>query len=391
MAVLTGLDWLSDQFATTNQKVAVTVAAVGFMLAVLLFSQYLQKRLNERWRPLYSDVVTTVALVGAFALTVAVSLGVWGQTREIRRLYDDLGLGSTVVAQAIVSFVVVVSTYILARFVRRFLHEVLASSAAVTDHQREVTHRVSQVVLWSVSLIVILSIWIDDLSGILVGAGFLGIVLGMAARQTLGAVIAGFVLMFARPFEVGDWVEIEDREGIVTDISIVNTRIQSFDGEYVMVPNDVVGASFVTNRSKKGRLRVEVDVGVDYGSDVDRASDLAEEAIDEVDEAMSVPSPQVVGKEFGDSAVLLGVRFWIDKPSARRYWSARTAAVGAIKDAFDEAGIKIPYPQRELSGRAEMDGFRIADDQSSATGAGARADPAEVEGEGTTEPTPEDE
>ncbi len=86
----------------------------------------------------------------------------------------------------------------------------------------------------------------------------------MAARQTLGSLLAGFMLMFARPFEIGDWVEIEEKEGIVTDISIVNTRIQTFDGEYVMIPNDTVGGSTIVNRSRKGRLRLEVDVGIDY-------------------------------------------------------------------------------------------------------------------------------
>ncbi|MCU4971270.1 mechanosensitive ion channel family protein [Halobacteria archaeon AArc-m2/3/4] len=358
---VTGLDWLSDQFATFNQRLAVTVAAWGLMLVVLLSSQSFQRWLNERTRPLYSDIVTTVLLVATFVVSVAVSLGVWGQTETASQELSEHELGGDVIATIVVSFVVVVSTYIVARFVRRLIQEVLASSTAVTDHQREVTHRLSQVMIWGTAFIVILGIWVDDLGGLLIGAGFLGIVLGMAARQTLGAMLAGFVLMFDRPFEIGDWIEIDDQEGIVTDISIVNTRIQSFDGEYVMVPNDVVGSQMVTNRSKRGRLRVEVDVGVDYETDVDRASDLAREAVKELDEVMDGPSPQVVTKEFGESGILLGVRFWIDRPNSSRRWRARTAAIGAIKSAFEDAGIKIPYPQRELSGRAETGGFRVAD------------------------------
>jgi Small-conductance mechanosensitive channel len=198
-----------------------------------------------------------------------------------------------------------------------------------------------------------------DLTGVLVGAGFLGIVVGMAARQTLGAVLAGFVLMFARPFEIGDWVQIGDNEGIVTDISIVNTRVQTFDGEFVMVPNDIVSGQEVVNRSRKGRLRIEVEVGVDYDTDVPMAKELAGEAMDDLDAILSVPTPQVVVKQFGDSAIVLGCRFWIDKPSARRKWRARTAVVEAVKAHFDEAGVKIPFPQREVSGRAETGGFRV--------------------------------
>ena len=358
---LTALDWLSEQFRTTNQRLVVTVVAAGLALIVLLSSQQLHRWLNERLKPIYADVVTAVVLIVTFVLSTSAILGVWGQTGEVRQLYADQDLGGDFVARVIVSFVVLVSAYIVLRFVRRLLRELFESSSAVTRHQHEVTHRLSQVVLWTTALVVILSVWTDDLGGLLVGAGFLGIVLGMAARQALGSMIAGLVLMFSRPFEIGDWVEIDDREGIVTDISIVNTRIQSFDGEYIMVPNDVVGSSLVTNRSKNGRLRIEIEVGVDYETNVDRAAELALEAIEDVPEIQRVPEPGVVTKTFGDSAVLLGVRFWIDEPTARKCTNARTIAIGAIKDAFEEHGIKIPYPQRELSGRAETGGFRVAD------------------------------
>jgi small-conductance mechanosensitive channel len=182
----------------------------------------------------------------------------------------------------------------------------------------------------------------------------------MAARQTLGALLAGFVLMFSRPFEIGDWVEVDGMEGIVTDISIVNTRIQTFSGEYVMIPNDIVSGEKIVNKSRKGRLRVEVEVGVDYDADVERAADLAKQTMKDCDEVLTVPTPQVVLKEFGDSAIVLGLRGWIDKPSARRQWRARTEVIEEVKKAFDREGVKIPFPQRELAGREESGGFRVA-------------------------------
>ncbi|AFO56419.1 MULTISPECIES: mechanosensitive ion channel family protein [Natrinema] len=363
LGVVTGFDWLSDLFPTTTLKIAVSIGAVGLVVAVLLAYQRIHAWVAERARPLYADIVAMTLLISACAVSAAVVTGVWGRADEIQQLYTELDPGGNTVPRAVFSFILLVLTVIVTRFVRRVIEEVLDSTAAVTEHQRQVTHRLSQVILWSVSLVVILGIWIEDLGSLLVGAGFLGIVLGMAARQTLGTVLAGFVLMFARPFEIGDWIEIEDDEGIVTDISIVNTRVRSFDGEYIMIPNDVIASSMVTNRSKRGRLRLEVEVGVDYGTDVERAADLAEDAVADIDEVLSAPSPQVVGKSFGDSAVVLGVRFWIDKPSARRYWMARTAAIDAIKRAFEGEDIKIPFPQRELSGRAETGGVRIADER----------------------------
>jgi small-conductance mechanosensitive channel len=166
-------------------------------------------------------------------------------------------------------------------------------------------------------------------------------------------VFAGFVLLFSRPFEIGDWVEMSDREGVVRDVSLFNTTLRTFDDEHVVVPNDEVTANEIVNRSRMGRLRVSLEVGVDYGTDVERAVSLAEGAMEGLDELMGTPAPRVVVSRFGDSAVVLNCRFWIENPSAARYWQARSAVVEAVKSRFDEAGVTIPYPQRTLSARPD--------------------------------------
>ncbi|MFP9193418.1 mechanosensitive ion channel family protein [Natrialbaceae archaeon A-CW1-1] len=387
--LLTSLEWLAEEFPTQNQKIAVTVAASGLLLLVLVSYRRLQSWLSSRIQALYADIVTTIVLLVTSVLTLLVTIGVWGATDDISDLMSEFDIGQDVIARLAVSFILLVMTYIVWRFAKRLVHDLVASSPSVTDHQEEVSHRILQVTIWSLSFVVILSIWIDDLSGLLVGAGFLGIVVGMAARQTLGSLLAGFVLMFSRSFEIGHWVELDGREGTVTDISIFNTQIRSFDGEYIIVPNDVVTASIVTNRSKTGRLRLEVEVGVDYDVDIDQAATLARDALESVEDAMEVPEPQVITKDFGDSAVILGVRFWIEKPSARRRSIARTNAISAIKSQFADADVKIPYPQRELSEREETSGFRVADDRSaSAEGErsnGSTGKPADVDEPGADE------
>ncbi|MFB6146245.1 MAG: mechanosensitive ion channel family protein [Halobacteriaceae archaeon] len=226
-------------------------------------------------------------------------------------------------------------------------------------HEERVIYRVVQITVFAVTGLVVLSVWQVNLGGLLVGAGFAGIVVGLAARQTLGALIAGFVLMFSRPFEIGDWVEIGDQEGIVTDVSVVNTRLRTFDGEFVAIPNDRVGNSVITNRSREGSLRLRVEVGVDYETDPERAESVALAAIRDADMVTSQPAPQVVPTRFGDSAVVLELRFWIKHPSPQRRWRATASVIHAVKDAFETEGIKIPFPQRELTGRAEAGGFRV--------------------------------
>ncbi|HMB51146.1 MAG TPA: mechanosensitive ion channel family protein [Natronoarchaeum rubrum] len=348
-----GLLGVGETVTTDRGRAIVSVAA----LAVAVLTAFLARRgrdlLAERLRPAVADVAIPFGVITVFATAVTVILDAWGLSNDV---LDAIGEPSGAqLGQLMVTGIVVVGGYVVTSAIRRLLDDLIGRSDAVTDHQREVTYRLSQLVVWILAGISVLGVWQVNLEGLLIGAGFLGIVVGMAARQTLGALLAGFVLMLSRPFEIGDWIEIgpDGQEGIVKDITMMNTRIQTFDGEYVMVPNDVIGSQSLTNRSRKGRLRLEVEVGVDYDADVDRAVELADDAVGDIEESLDVPSPETVVKRFADSSVVLGVRFWIDNPSARRRWRARTAAISEVKDAFDEAGITIPFPQRTVGGRVD--------------------------------------
>ncbi|MFC7165658.1 mechanosensitive ion channel family protein [Halospeciosus flavus] len=353
----------ANALAASDLQVALSVGTV-FLLLVAWFAG---RRVADRLRGDVSEHVLNVALaVFLFVLVLAGSgalVVVWGATGEIATLLQNSTFGERPVilgTRALVTVGLFVLVYVATGVVHSAMDNFVKRREGISEHQTEVTFRVLQLVLYTAFVLLVLGLWNVNLSGLLIGAGFAGIVFGLAARQTLGALLAGFVLMFSRPFEIGDWVEIGDNEGIVTDITIVNTRIQTFDGEYVMLPNDVVGATDIVNKSRKGRLRHHVEVGVDYNTDVEHAVEVAAEAMKDVEEILTVPRPQAVLTEFGASAVTIDLRFWIDKPSARRKWRAHTAVIAAVHDAFREEGIKIPFPQRELSGRAETGGFRVA-------------------------------
>ncbi len=303
-----------------------------------------------------ANAVTAVILFLIAGAATLVLFNLWNIT-----ITDIVDQPLRTLTRVIVSVALVVGVYVLTGVLQQVVHDFVRDQTTVTEHQTELAFRSVQVALYILVAIVVLGIWRVNLGGLLIGAGFLGIVVGLAARQTLGALIAGFVLMFSRPFEIGDWVSIGDREGIVTEISIVNTRIQTFDGEYAMMPNDLVASTEIINRTRKGRLRLHLEVGIDYSSDIEQAREIIKKTVRDIDEVLTVPQPDVVVTEFGNSAVILDIRFWIDNPSSRRRWRAQNAVMQAVKAAFDREGIKIPFPQRELSGRAETGGFQIAD------------------------------
>jgi len=299
--------------------------------------------------------------LSTIGLAIVFLFGVWGYMDLINSALVELSIPLTAIVKAFMTVLLLVGAYSGMGLLHRWVTEVTAQSDQISPHQEEIWLRVLQIVFLIAAAIVALSLWGIDLGGLLVGAGFIGIVAGLAAQQTLGALIAGFVLMLSRPFEIGDWVKIGDDEGIITEITIVNTRMENFDGEVIALPNDVVGNSTIVNRSAKGRLRLRAEVGIDYDSDPAVAQTIAAEALKEVERILTVPKPRVVLDRFGDSAIVLELRFWIDKPSARRRALATSSAVKAVHDAFDEEGIKIPFPQRELTGREETGGFRMAE------------------------------
>ncbi|MDH5019870.1 mechanosensitive ion channel family protein [Halobacterium rubrum] len=357
------------------------VGATVFAVALLVAALWLARRVWWSRESRILHVVVGAVGLAAIGAAGAVVVVVWGlESAAVDRL-RSLQVGVRVVARIAITMGLFAAVYVGTGALEDVVERFTRTQEGITDHQTEVTFRILQITLYIATLIAALGFWNVDLSGLLIGAGFAGIVLGMAARQTLGAVIAGLVLMFSRPFEIGDWVKIGDKHGIVTDITIVNTRLQTFDGEYVMLPNDLVGSNEIVNRSRKGRLRIHVEAGVDYGTDVQHAMDVAKSALSDVEDVLSVPRPQVVLKEFADSAVVLDIRVWIDKPSSRRRWRAQTAVIRAVKSAFEEEGIKIPFPQREVSGRAETGGFRVHEQQPGDEAVEDASEPRQVEGE----------
>lgn len=310
------------------------------------------------WRVPTRLVVRLVQLALVTTVTLAV-LVVWGFGGVAASVVVFLAGVLPKAARAAATLGVVAGALIGIDLLEAWLEEYASDSDALNEHQEGIVFRVLQLSVLLAAGVGALTIWEVNLDGLLVGAGFLGIVVGTAARTTLGSLIAGFVLMFSRPFELGDWVEIDGDEGIVSDITVINTRIRNQHGEEIVIPNERVANATITNRTRLGQLRLSVDVGVDYDADVAYAEEVVSEALGDVRPILQNPTPQVIPKSLGDSAVVLECRFWIDHPSAARRTMAKAAVVREVKAALDEAGVKIPYPQREILGREETDGLRV--------------------------------
>ena len=352
-------EFIHTTFSGIPMQLLATVLAMAVLLGIGFTVRAIGASLKERFDSALVESLQAGFLAVCSALVGVFLISVWRASGLVQRGFERIDPSSGDIVAAVLSIAILVGGYTLTRLSKNTIRRLSQERGAITNHQQEIGHHVVQIVVFVLAGLVVLGIWGVNPGDLLLGAGVATVVFGLAARQTLGAVLAGFVVLFSRPFELGDWVVINDKEGVVTDISIVNTQIRTFDEEYVMIPNDLVTDTEVTNRTRKGRLRLETDVGVDYSTDVDHAREVAAEAMAGTETPMDRPDPHVVLSEFGGSSVVLRLRYYIENPSARKMWKARTEVITAVKDAFASEGIKIPFPQRELSGRKETGGLAV--------------------------------
>jgi small conductance mechanosensitive channel len=180
----------------------------------------------------------------------------------------------------------------------------------------------------------------------LAGIGVIGIAVGFAAQDSVGNMIAGFLILWDKPFRVGDMIETQGRYGAVTSITMRTTRIRTPDNTYLVLPNRMMIEDYLVNHSMFGRTRVQVPVGIAYKEDVREARAVILEAVRSVEGILRDPEPDVVVTELGDSSVNLSVRVWTEDAAEERPAHFRT--LEACKVALDEAGIEIPFPHLQL-------------------------------------------
>lgn len=338
----------------------IIIVAVAALLGVGIW--YLGIRLQAEFRTVNAELIRAGLLLLLAGVVTVVLLIQWDATKNPLLAVGAIEFGVNTAVRVLGTVVL----FIAARTATRILKRLLIADGpphrrGLSEHQRRIAFYVGQLGIYLVAIFSTLAFWGIELSDLLLGAGILGIILGLAFQSTLGSILAGFVLILSRPFEVGDWVRIGDHEGFITEITINHVRLRNLDGEHVVLPNEGVNNRTIINRSVEGKLRQRVEVGVDYSVDPERARSTAHEAIADVDGIMNHPEPQVLLARFGDSAVILEVRFWIDDPTPQRKWQVTQAVIYAIKTEFNRKEIKIPFPQRELTTRKEDDGSRVFD------------------------------
>ena len=175
--------------------------------------------------------------------------------------------------------------------------------------------------------------------------GAAGLAIGLALKDSLSNFSAGVMLILFRPFKVGDAVTVAGETGTVEEITIFNTVMNTADNQKKIIPNSSVASGTITNITANDTRRVDLVIGIGYDDDIKAAAQVLAEVVKAEPKVLGEPAATIAVSELADSSVNFVVRPWVKTDD---YWSVKFALTEKIKLALDQAGISIPYPQRDV-------------------------------------------
>jgi len=285
-------------------------------------------------------VIRTLNSVGLFE--PALSFGGAVLTAKLGRGSIQISVGD------ILEFVLTVwLAYLLSAFIRFVLREDVYPRTQLT---RGISYAISSLlnyVIIALGFVLALGALGMDLSKVTVLAGAFGVGIGFGLQSVVNNFVSGLILLFERPVHVGDIVEVGSLSGEVSRIGIRASTVRTWQGAEIIVPNAQLVTEQVTNWTLSDRTRrIDLHVGVDYGSPPEKVVEVLEAVARAHPEIMQTPAPQAVFKAFGDSSINFELRAWTNR--FERWPKIQTELAAAIYAALHAAGMSLPFPQREV-------------------------------------------
>jgi potassium efflux system protein len=304
--------------------------------------------MKEKFRT--SKVIVFVVLVFFIALPVLLDfLQGTGLGKYFSWLESGISIAGTKITILNVAYLILFIIFFtfLSRIIRKALQNKVLPRTRLDIGARASFVNVVIYTFWILAIYTGINILGINLSSLTFMAGALGVGIGFGLQNIVNNFISGIILLFDPSIQVGDMVQIGEDWGTVNRINIRTTIVQSFDNASLIIPNSQMLSNKVTNWSfKDPKVRRQVDVGVAYGSDVQKVRNVLLQIVSDMPEIMDDPAPRVDFMDFGDSALIFRIRFWITSPD---YWlTAPTELRFKIDEEFKKNNIEIAFPQQDI-------------------------------------------
>jgi small conductance mechanosensitive channel len=269
-----------------------------------------------------------------------------GLGEKMAEWLDSLILNLPNFVLAIIVFILFI---IAAKYIAKIVNRVFLRRIK-QDSIRQITLKVLKVVIILIGFFVALGLLNLDkvLTSVLAGAGVVGLAIGLALQGTLNNTFSGVILSFLPELQIGDWIETNGFAGAVTEINLRSIIIKEADNNYVVIPNSKLIEEPFKNYSRTTRSRVMLDCGVHYDSNLEFVQNLTIETMEKLFPQRGNEEVEFMYQEFADSSINFVVRFWTDVTKRRDILIAKNKAIIALKKAFDENDINIPFPIRTI-------------------------------------------
>ncbi|MBO6918287.1 MAG: mechanosensitive ion channel [Rhizobiaceae bacterium] len=251
------------------------------------------------------------------------------------------------VAKAILFLVV---GYLAAQMFKRIVRRQIERNSRLDP---TISNFVASILYWLIIaavLIVVLQLFGFQATSLVAILGASTLAIGLALQGTLSDVASGVLLIAFRPYKIGQFVDIDGTSGTVREVTLFTTELVTPDNVQIIMPNSKAWGAVITNFSAHDTRRVDLVFGIDYSDSSDDAMAVIQKIIDGDERVLKSPESWMRVTNLGDSSVDITVRIWV---AAEDYWDVKFDTTKAVKEAFDESGISIPYPhQVEISRKA---------------------------------------
>ncbi len=265
------------------------------------------------------------------------------QTREL--IENVIAIGVEYGVDIVGAIVLLVVGWTVAGWLRRVIRRTLDRVPALDETLKPFIANLVRYAVLIFVLIAVLNQFGVQTTSIIAILAATGLAIGLALQGMLANVASGVMLLFLRPFNVGEYVEAGGIAGTVVEIGLFNTKIKTSAGPGLVVPNSKIWDGPITNFSRNPTRRFDIAVGIGYDDDIDGAMALLKGLLTGDDRVLDDPEPMVVVKELGDSAVIINLRAWTRSGD---YWATVWDLNKEIITELQAAGYSIPFPQRDV-------------------------------------------
>jgi small conductance mechanosensitive channel len=240
---------------------------------------------------------------------------------------------------------IVVASVVIARFVKRSIIGANEKMQRIDATLMPLISAMAAYLVYTLGLLIVLDVFGVNTNSIIALLGAAGIAVGLALKDTLSNIAAGIMLLFLRPFTVGDFITCGDVSGSVREIGVFVTVIETADGLYISAPNNSLWGGAIKNFTRNGKRRMEITVGIDYQDSIEVGLKVLLAVAATESRLLADPAPQVMVFSMGDSSINLQLRMWAPVDV---YWEIYWAMNRKVKEEIELAGLSIPFPQRTL-------------------------------------------